>query len=135
MSRRLPLGLMLFGALLLILALRALSWLLIGGLLGGRVMGLTQVLLGLAATMVTLVSAVGLLRLREWARWLTLATCSVYFGLMLFNVIVAWPRLAGNWSILTVMNGVEAVIVLVSAWWYLNRQEVRRLFQKPAQTH
>ena len=121
-------------ALLLILALRALGWLFIGGLLGGRAIELGQGLLSLATTMILLASAVGLLRLREWARWLTLAVCSAYFGLMLFNVIVTWSGLRSNWSSLTAMNSIEAIIVLASAWWYLNRKEIRQLFRQPNET-
>jgi hypothetical protein len=58
--------------------------------------------------------------------------CSVYFGLTLVNVAVLWPRLrtsAVNLR-LGVLNAVEAILVLSMAWWYLNRKEVRRLFQK-----
>ncbi|HEY71810.1 MAG: hypothetical protein B6I35_01830 [Anaerolineaceae bacterium 4572_32.2] len=133
-NRKLPLGLMFLSALLLILALRALGWLFIGGLLGGRAIELGQGLLSLATTMILLASAVGLLRLREWARWLTLAVCSAYFGLMLFNVIVTWSGLRSNWSSLTAMNSIEAIIVLASAWWYLNRKEIRQLFRQPNET-
>jgi hypothetical protein len=88
-------------------------------------------LLSLGVTVVLLVSAVGLLRLREWARWLTLALCSAYFGLTLANVVVLWPRLqASRLSLsLGVLNAVEAVIALALAWWYLNRKDVRRLFR------
>jgi hypothetical protein len=31
---------------------------------------------------------------------------------------------------LGVLNAAEAILVLSMAWWYLNRREVRRLFQK-----
>lgn len=129
-ARKRPLGLMLLSALLLILALRALGWLLIGGLLGGSMTGAAQGLLGLIIVPL-LAGAVGLLRLREWARWLTLAVCSAYFGLTLFNVVVAWPGPESKWLTIVALNGLEAVIALVAAWWYLNRKEVRELFQKP----
>jgi len=127
-----PLGLMLVSALLLIMALRAGSWLIVGGLLGGESPGLTGWLLGLLVMVVLLISAAGLLRLREWARWLTLALCSVYFGLTLINVVVLWPRLRASRLSLSLgaLNAAEAVIVLVPAWWYLNRKDVRRLFRK-----
>ncbi|MFQ6102010.1 MAG: hypothetical protein ACE5OS_12365 [Anaerolineae bacterium] len=135
-TQRQPLGLMLLSALLLILALRALGWLLIGGLLGEQGPGLTGGLVGLLITAMFLISAVGLLRLREWARWLTLAICSIYFGLMLVNVVIKWPELCANRTNLSlgVLNGVEAVLVLAMAWWYLNRKDVRRLFQKSGQS-
>jgi len=125
-----PLGLILFSVLLLILALRAVGWGVIGGLLGRQGPGLTGVLLSLPVTAILLVSAVGLLRLREWARWLTLAVCSVYFGLTLVNVVVLWSRLQASRLNLSLglLNGVEAVVVLALAWWYLNRKDVRRLF-------
>ena len=127
-----PLGLMLVSALLLIMALRAGSWLIVGGLLGGESPGLTGWLPGLLVMVVLLISAVGLLRLREWARWLTLALCSVYFGLTLINVVVLWPRLRASRLSLSLgaLNAAEAVIVLLPAWWYLNRKDVRRLFRK-----
>ena len=126
-----PLGLLLCSALLLVLALRALGWVTIGGFLGGRMPDLARWLLSLGVTVVLLVSAVGLLRLREWARWLTLALCSAYFGLTLASVAVLWPRLqASRPSLgLGVLNAVEAVIALALAWWYLNRKDVRRLFR------
>ncbi len=127
-----PLGLMLLSALLLILALRALGWVVIGGLLGQRMPYLIGGLLSLLMTAVPLIVAVGLLRLREWARWLTLAVCSIYFGLMLVNVVVMWPRLRAGWLNLSlgVLNAAEAVITLALSWWYLNREEVRRLFRE-----
>ncbi len=130
-TQKRPLGLMLLSALLLIMALRALGWLLIGGLLWERGSGLTGGLLNLLLAAIFLVSAVGLLRLREWARWLTLAICSIYFGWMLVNVVVVWPDLRASRANLGlgVLNGVEAVLVLAMAWWYLNRKDVRRLFQ------
>ena len=126
-----PLGLLLCSVLLLVLALRALGWVTIGGFLGGHMPDLARWLLSLGVTVVLLVSAVGLLRLREWARWLTLALCSAYFGLTLVNVVVLWPRLqASRLSLsLGVLNAVEAVIALALAWWYLNRKDVRRLFR------
>jgi len=128
-----PLGLMLLSALLLILALRAMGWVVINGLLEQQTPGLVEGLTSLLVTAILITSAVGLLRLREWARWLTLAVCSVYFGLMLFNVVTMWPRLrASRLNLgLGVANGAEAVIVLILAWWYLNREDVRRLFREP----
>jgi len=128
-----PLGLMLCSALLLVLALRAMGWVVIGGLLGPQMIGLTGRLMSMLITAVLLVSAVGLLRLREWARWLTLAVCSVYFGMVLVNVVVLWSRLRISRLNLSlgVLNAAEAVIVLALAWWYLNREDVRRLFQEP----
>ena len=127
-----PVGLMLLGVLLLVLALRALGWMVIGGLLARRVPGLVEGLLTILITAILLVSVVGLLRLREWARWLTLIVCSVYFGLMLVNVVVMWPRLRLSRTNLGLglMNAVEAVIVLASAWWYLSRRDVRSLFSE-----
>ena len=126
-----PLGLLLCSALLLVLALRALGWVAIGGFLGGRMPGLARWLLSLVVTAVLILSAVGLLRLREWARWLTLALCSIYFGLTLVNVVVLWPHLqASRLSLgLGLLNAVEAVLVLALAWWYLNRKDVRWLFR------
>ena len=87
----------------------------------------------LLVTAVLLTSAVGLLRLQEWARWLTLAACSIYFGLTLVNVGTLWPRLQVNRLNLSlgVLNAVTAISVLALMWWYLNREDVRRLFQKP----
>ena len=128
-----PLGLMLCSALLLVLALRAMGWVVIDGLLGPQMIGLTGRLVSMLMTAILLVSAVGLLRLREWARWLTLAVCSVYFGLVLVNVVVLWSRLRISRLNLSlgVLNAAEAVIVLALAWWYLNREDVRRLFQEP----
>jgi hypothetical protein len=116
---------------LLVLALRALGWVAIGGFLGGRMPGLARWLLSLVVTAVLILSAVGLLRLREWARWLTLALCSIYFGLTLVNVVVLWPHLqASRLSLgLGLLNAVEAVLVLALAWWYLNRKDVRWLFR------
>lgn len=131
-TQKRPLGLMLLSALLLILALRSLGWLLIGGLLWEWGPGLKKGLVGLPLAAISLISAVGLLRLREWARWLTLAICSIYFGLMLVNVVATWPDLRANRTNLSlwVLNGVEAVLVLVMAWWYLNREDVRSLFRE-----
>jgi hypothetical protein len=135
-AQRRPVGLMLLGVLLLILALRALGWVVIGGLLAQRMPGLVGGLLGLLVTAILLITVVGLLRLREWARWLTLAVCSIYFGLTLANVVAMWSRLrAGGMSLgtslgLGVLNAVEAVIALALVWWYLNRKDVRRLFRE-----
>ena len=128
-----PLGLMLCSALLLVLALRAMGWVVIGGLLGPQMIGLAGQLVSMLMTAILLVSAVGLLRLREWARWLTLAVCSVYFGMVLVNVVVLWSRLRASRLNLSlgVLNAAEAIIVLVPVWWYLNRKDVRRLFQQP----
>jgi hypothetical protein len=116
---------------LLVLALRALGWVAIGGFLGGRMPGLARWLLSFVVTVVLILSAVGLLRLREWARWLTLALCTIYFGLTLASVVVLWPRLqASRLSLgLGLLNAVEAVLVLALAWWYLNRKDVRWLFR------
>jgi hypothetical protein len=127
-----PLGLILFSALLVILALRAVGWMVIGGLLGQGMPGLIRGLLGLPITAILLISAIGLLRLREWARWLTLIVCSIYFGLILINVVVLWPELRASQLNLSlgVLNGVEAIIVLPLVWWYLNRKSVRRLFRE-----
>lgn len=132
-TRERPLGLMLLSALLLILALRALVWLLVGSLLWGQGAGLTRVLLGLSLAAIFVIGAVGLLRLREWARWLTLAIYSIYFGWVLVNVVTSWPGMRAIWTNLGlgVLNGVEAVIVLAMGWWYLNRKDVRRLFRGP----
>jgi len=129
---RRPVGLMLLSALLLIVALRALGWLIIGGVLTQHRPGLIGALVGLLVTIILLITVVGLLRLREWARWLTLTACSVYFGLTLFNVVAQWPRLQANWPnlVLGLLNGGLAVTVLILAWWYLNRRDVRRLFWK-----
>jgi hypothetical protein len=126
-----PLGLKLLSALLLIVALRGVGWIVIGGLVARRTPGLAGWLPSLLVTAVLLASAVGLLRLREWARWLTLAVCSVYFGLTLVNVGVLWPRLRASRVNLNLgaLNAAEAVIVQASAWWYLNRKDVRRLFR------
>ena len=127
-----PLGLVLLSVLLLILALRAVGWVIIGGILRGYLPGPAQWILSLLVGAILLASAIGLLRLRAWARWLALAVCSVYFGLTLVNVAVLWPRLrtsAVNLR-LGVLNAAEAILVLSMAWWYLNRREVRRLFQK-----
>jgi len=122
---------MLLSVLLLVMALRALGWLLIGSLLWEQGTGPTRGILSLLLAAIFLISAVGLLRLREWARWLTLAICSIYFGWMLVNVVVVWPDLRASRTNLGlgVLNGVEAVLVLAMAWWYLNRKDVRRLFQ------
>lgn len=130
-TQKRPLGLMLLSVLLLVMALRALGWLLIGGLLWEQGTGSTRGILSLLLAAIFLVSAVGLLRLREWARWLTLAICSIYFGWMLVNVVVVWPDLRASRTNLGlgVLNGVEAVLVLAMVWWYLNRKDVRRLFQ------
>ena len=128
-----PVGLMLLSALLLILALRAMGWVVIGGLMGQRTPGLAGGPLSLLVTAILFTSAVGLLRLREWARWLTLAVCSIYFGLTLVNVVVMWSRLRASRLNLSlgVLNAVVAVIVLALSWWYLNRKDVRRLFREP----
>lgn len=130
-TQKRPLGLMLLSALLLIMALRALGWLIIGGLLWEQGAGPAGGFLNLLLAAIFLISAVGLLRLREWARWLTLAVCSIYFGWMLVNVVVVWPDLRASRTNLGlgVLNGVEAVLAQASAWWYLNRKDVRRLFQ------
>ena len=119
--------------LLLILALRAMGWVIIGGLLGQQMPDVIYGLLSLVVTAILFASAVGLLWLREWARWLTLTVCSIYFGLTLVNVVVLWPRLwASRLNLgLGVLNGAEAVIVLVLTWWYLNRKAVRLLFREP----
>ena len=132
-AQKRPVGLMLLSALLLILALRALGWLLIGALLTRRMPGLAEACLMLLVTAILLVAVVGLLRLQAWARWLTLAVCSVYFGWMLVNVITGWSRLRTNGMNLGlgVLNAIEAVIVLALAWWYLNRRDVRGLFRGP----
>lgn len=125
MAQKRPFGVMAFSTLLLLLALRALGWALVGAWVKEQRYGLVN----LPATIILLIGAVGLLRLREWARWLTLAICSIYFGLTLFNVVAAWPGLKSNLATgLAALNGIEAVMVLASAWWYLNRQEVREIF-------
>lgn len=127
-----PLGLVLLSAVLLILALRGIGWVTIGGfLIEGRLSGLVGWLLALSTAAILLTTAVGLLRLREWARWLALALYTIYFGLTLVNVVVLWPRLRASRTSLTlgVLNAVEAVTVLALAWWYLNRQDVRRFFR------
>jgi hypothetical protein len=126
-----PLGLMLLSALLLIVALRGVGWIVVGGLVARRTPGLAGWLLSLLVMAVILASAVGLLRLQEWARWVTLAVCSVYFGLTLVNVVARWPRLrTGRVNLsLGVLNAAVALVVLASAWWYLNREDVRRLFR------
>lgn len=131
-TRKRPVGLMLLSVLLLIVALRALGWLIIGGVLARRVPGLIGSLVGLALTASLLIIVVGLLRLREWARRLALLACSAYFGLKLINVVALWPRLRANRMSLTLglLNVGEALVVLTLAWWYLNRRDVRRLFQK-----
>jgi hypothetical protein len=132
-AQKRPVGLMLLSALLLTMALRALGWAVIGGLLGQRTPGLAGGLLSMLVAAVLLISAVGLLRLREWARWLTLALCSIYFGLMLTNVAAMWSRLRTSRLNLSLgaLNAAEAVIVLALSWWYLNRRDVRRLFRNP----
>lgn len=127
-----PLGLAFLSLLLVVLALRAVGWIVIGGLLRGYLPDPARWFLSLLVAVVLLVAAIGLLWLREWARWLALAVCTVYFGLLLVNVVATWPRLrASRVNLgLGVLNAVEAVLVLSLAWWYLNRREVRRLFQK-----
>jgi len=125
-----PLGLMLFSAVLLILALRAIGLGIISGLLWRRLPAPAVQLLSLLVTAIFLISAVGLLQLREWARWLTLAVCSIYCGWMLVNVIALWPRM----TVLNGVEGTEAVITLALTWWYLNRKDVRRLFRKPGKS-
>jgi len=127
-----PLGLVLLSAVLLILALRGIGWVTIGGfLIEGRRSGFAGWLLALSMAAILLATAVGLLSLREWARWLALALYTIYFGLTLVNVVVLWPRLRSSRTSLTlgVLNAVEAVTVLALAWWYLNRQDVRRFFR------
>ena len=128
-----PVGLMCLSALLLVMALRAMGWVVLGGLLGQERPGLAGLLLALVATGALVVSAIGLLRLRQWARWLTLAMCTVYFGLTLANVVILWPRLQASRTNLSLglLNAAEAVIVLGLAWWYLNRKDVRHLFRRP----
>jgi hypothetical protein len=130
--QNLPVGLLLLGVLLLILALRALGWVVIGSLLAQRTLDPAEALTNLLTALVLLVTTVGLLRLREWARWLALAACSAYFGLTLVNVLGLWPRLRGDWMNLGlgVLNAMIAVSVLAFVWWYLNRRDVRRLFQR-----
>ena len=130
-----PLGLVLLSVLLLILALRAVGWVIIGGILRGYLPGPAQWTLSLLVGAILLASAIGLLRLRAWARWLALAVCSVYFGLTLVNVAVLWPQLRTNRVSLRlgVLNAAEAILVLSMAWWYLNRKEVRQIFQKRPQ--
>jgi len=127
-----PLGLVLLSVLLLILALRAVGWIIIGGILRGYLPDPAQWVLSLVVGAILLASAIGLLRLQAWARWLALAVCSVYFGLTLVNVAVLWPQLRNSRVSLRlgVLNAAEAILVLSMAWWYLNRKEVRRLFQK-----
>lgn len=127
-----PLGLVLLSVLLLILALRAVGWIIIGGVLRGYLPGPAQWALGLVVGAILLASAIGLLRLWAWARWLALAVCSAYFGLTLVNVAVLWPQLRTSQVSLRlgVLNAAEAILVLSMTWWYLNRKEVRRLFQK-----
>jgi hypothetical protein len=122
----------LLSVLLLILALRAVGWIIIGGILRGYLPDPAQWVLSLAVGAILLASAIGLLRLWAWARWLALAVCSVYFGLTLVNVAVLWPQLRTSRTSLRlgVLNAAEAILVLSMAWWYLNRREVRRLFQK-----
>jgi len=128
-----PLGLILLSALLMILALRAVGWIAIGGFMERRLPGPVRWLVSLALAAVFLVGAVGLMRLWEWARWIALATYTTYFGMTLFNVVAMWPHLQANRAslILGMLNAIEAVTVLALAWWYLNCQNVRRLFQKP----
>ncbi len=129
MTKKRPFGVMTFSVLLLLMALRALGWVLVSGLTGGVGAGMAGGLVNLPAALILIVCAVGLLRLREWARWLTLAVCSLYFGVTLFNVVAAWPGLEGNLALgLVALNGAEAVLVLASVWWYLNRREVRKIF-------
>ena len=119
-------------ALLLILALRAVSWVAIGGFIERRLPGPAGWLVSLPLAAVFLVGAAGLMRLWEWARWLALATYTSYFGMTLVNVVAMWPRLQANRTslVLGILNATEAVTVLALAWWYLNRQDVRRLFRK-----
>jgi hypothetical protein len=130
-----PLGLVLLSVLLLILALRAVGWIIIGGILRGYLPGPAQWVLGLVVGAILLASAIGLLRLWAWARWLALVVCSVYFGLTLVNVAVLWPQLRTSQVSLRlgVLNAAEAILVLFMAWWYLNRKEVRQIFQKRPQ--
>lgn len=125
-----PLGLMLFSAVLLILALRAIGWAIIDDLLWRQSSDPTGWLISLPVMAIFLISAVGLLRLREWARWLALAINSIYFGWMLVNVIALRSRL----TVLNGVEGAEAVIMLALTWWYLNRKDVRRLFLKPGKS-
>jgi len=131
--RNRPVGLLLLGVLLLILALRALGWVVVGSLMAQRALGPAEALTNLLTALVLLVTTVGLLRLREWARWLALAACSAYFGLTLVNVLGLWPRLRGDWMNLSLglLNAAIAVGVLAFVWWYLNRKDVRRLFRGP----
>ena len=131
MTQKRPVGLLLINALLLIVALRAIGWTLVGSLLSKH-SSLTKGLLSLSIMMIFLISAIGLLRLREWARWLTLTICSLYFGSMLLNVIAMGPHLTSNRINLSLglLNGAEAISTLFLAWWYLNREDVRRLFQE-----
>jgi uncharacterized membrane protein (DUF2068 family) len=128
-----PLGLMLLSIVLLILALRAMGWIVINGLVEQQTPSLVDGVARLLVTAVLLVSATGLLRLQEWARWLTLAVCSIYFGLTLVNVGTLWPSLQINRLNLSlgVLNAVTAISMLALMWWYLNREDVRRLFRKP----
>ena len=127
-----PLGLMLLSALLLILALRTVGWVAIGGFMERRLPGPARWLVSLPLVAVFLVGAAGLMRLWRWARWLALATYTAYFGMTLVNVVAMWPRLQANRTslVLGILNATEAVTVLALAWWYLNRQDVRRLFRK-----
>ena len=92
--------------------------------------GLVIGLLTLPVVTAFVLCAVGLLRLKEWARWSSLAACSLYFGGMLVNVVGLWIRSGPSRTELTlgVLNGIGAVAVLLWVWWYLTREDVRELF-------
>ena len=102
-----PLGLVLIAALLIMLSLRALVWTLGEWLLGDGLLGTGRVPVYAAVFAASITSAIGLLLLQRWARWLALALCSVYAALLVGGLIAGWMRVG--------LEGIDLANAVISA--------------------
>jgi hypothetical protein len=118
-------------ALLIVLSLRAVVWMLGDWLFGQRSLLSVRFVAHVVICAASLASAVGLLLVQSWARWMALGLCSGYSLLLIASLIAEWAKLGWNGIGLgrTVAVVLEAVAVACACWWYLTRPKVLLLFE------
>ena len=81
-------------------------------------------------SLVAAASSIGLLRLRGWARTMTLCLATLPVSSCVLDLILDRP-LPGEWDILPVAKILLAILAPVSIWWWalLTRPSVRSQFR------